>query len=501
VVFNPGHACAAAGEPLKLTVMRRCLPLLAFCFAATLGGAADAAAPNPPLLAKEVAPAKDVRIYVIPVRDEINSAVLYVVRRGLKEAIEAKADAVVLDMRTPGGSLGTTLEIMEALQKFSGPTITYVNDQALSAGAFISATTDEIWFAPRGKIGAAAPVSSGGQDIDKTMRSKVVSFLRAEVRSVSEGKGHRGAAISAMIDEDYELKIDDKVIKPKGELLTLTATEAMATYGEPPAPLLGAGIVKSVDELVAKRFPGAKATVTTLHQTWSEELAVWLNTIAPALLGLGLLALFIEFKTPGFGVFGIVGIVCLAIVFLSNYVAGFSGHEPILVFLFGLLLLALEIFFFPGIVVMALAGLALMLGALVWSMADLWPNEPLSIAWSGDVFVRPLANLGIGLLIAVGLGIGLARFLPRGWVWDKLVVQSTVGGAAQIAGGSVGEASEAAALVGREGVAATALRPSGQVEIGGRHYEARVEVGAIERGRAVVVRSYSDFGLIVEEIA
>lgn len=454
-----------------------------------------------PPLSKEPAPAKDVRVYVIPVQDEIGSAVLYVVRRGLKEAIEQGADAVVLDMKTPGGSLATTLDIMEAIRKFPRTTATYVNDQALSAGAFISATTDEIWFAPQGKIGAAAPVSSGGQDIDKTMRSKIVSFLRAEVRSVSEGHGQRGAVISAMIDEDFELKIDDKVLKPKGELLTLTANEAMKTYGEPPQPLLGAGIAKSIDDLIGKKFSGARATITTLNLTWSERLAVWLNALSPVLLGLGLLALFIEFKTPGFGLFGVVGIVCLAVVFLGNYVAGLSGHEPILFFLLGLLLLAVELFFFPGAVVMALSGLTLMMGALVWSMADLWPNEPLSIAWSGDAFVRPIANLGLGLAIAIVLGIALARFLPRGWVWDKLVVQSTVGGAAQVAGGGIEQADEAAALVGRRGVAVTALRPSGQVEIENRRYEARVEVGAVERGRPVVVRGYQDFGLIVEEVA
>lgn len=469
--------------------------LLGLCLAAT-----SRAAEVPPLAKEPVRP-KAVRIYVIPVQDEIGSAVLYVVRRGLKEAIETNADAVVLDMKTPGGSLATTLEIMEALRKFPRTTMTYVNDQALSAGAFISATTEEIWFAPHGKIGAAAPVSSGGAEIDKTMRQKIVSFLRAEVRSVSEGRGQRGAVVSAMIDEDFELKVDDKVLKPKGELLTLTASEAMKTYGEPPVPLLGAGIAKSIDELIAKKFPGAAATVTTLNLTWSERLAVLLNALSPVLLGIGLLALFIEFKTPGFGVFGIVGIVSLAIVFLGNYVAGLSGHEPILFFLLGLLLLAVEIFFFPGAVVMALAGLALMLGSLVWSMADLWPHEPLSIAWSGDAFVRPLGNLAIGLVIAVALGLALARFIPRGWVWDKLVVNSTVGGTAQVAGGGLDQAGAATALVGREGIAASALRPSGQVDIEGKRYEARVEVGAVERGRRVVVRGASDFGLVVEEIA
>jgi membrane-bound serine protease (ClpP class) len=140
-----------------------------------------------------------------------------------------------------------------------------------------------------------------------------------------------------------------------------------------------------------------------------------------------------------------------------------------------------------------------MLGSLVWSMADLWPNEPLSTAWSEDAFVAPFTNLGFGLLIALALGLALIRFIPRGWVWDKLVVQSTVAGSAQTAGGGVQEVSEVAALLGREGVAATGLHPGGQIEIDGRRYEARVEIGAIERGRPVVVRAYSDFGLVVEE--
>jgi membrane-bound serine protease (ClpP class) len=437
-------------------------------------------------------------VYVIPVREQIGSAVLYIIRRGIKEAIEQKADAVILDMKTPGGALGTTLEIMEAIVKFPGTTITYVNNEAMSAGAFISATTEEIWFAPSGIIGAAAPVSMGGQDVEATMRQKVVSYLKARIRATSEGKRYRGEVISAMIDADYQLKIGDTVIKDKGELLSLTASEAAKSYGDPPTTLLSAGTANDIDDLIAQRFGPGKKTVTTLAVTWSESLAVWLNAISSILLGIGLLALYIEFKTPGFGVFGIVGIACLAVVFLGSYVAGLSGHEPILVFGLGLILMAVELFFFPGIVVLALTGLLLIIGSLVWAMADLWPNEPLSTAWSGDAFVAPLTNLGLGILLAIAAAVVAARFLPRGWVWDKLVMQSAIGGSAQVTGSDL-SAPAAAAIVGREGVAATALRPGGQVEIDGRRYEARVEIGVVERGRTVVVRAYSDFGLIVEE--
>jgi membrane-bound serine protease (ClpP class) len=445
------------------------------------------------------APARKTVVYVVPVREQINKPTLFILRRGLKEAIEQKADAVVLDMDTPGGALDVTFDIMKALEKFPGQTITFVNTDAISAGAFISATTDEIWFSPRGKIGAAAPVMATGGEIDKSMKQKIVSFLRAEVRSVSEGKGYRGQVISAMIDEDYELKIGDKVLKSKGELLTLTATEALEKYGEPPQALLGAGKAEDVEALLTAKYGAGNYEIKNFKVTWSEELAQYLTALSPILLGLGLLALFIEFKTPGFGIFGITGIVLLAAVFLSSYVAGFSGHEPLLVFAVGLLLVGLELFFFPGVFVVALLGICLMLGSLVWAMADLWPDQPLTVAWSGDAFVGPLQNLGLGLVLAVALGAALIRYLPRGWVWDKLVVGSAIGGAAQVAGLSPQEAVAITSLIGQRGVAKTVLRPSGQVEIDGRRYEATVEVGAVNAGDEVIVRGRNDFALVVEK--
>lgn len=450
----------------------------------------DTAAPAPAVTA---APQRKHVAYVIPVQDQIAKPAFYIIRRGLKEAIEQKADLVILDMKTPGGALDATFDIMEALGKFPGKTATFVDDQAISAGAFIAATTEEIWFSPRGKIGAAAPVSSTGQDIDKTMRQKVVSFLRAEVRSISEGKGLRGQVVSAMIDEDLELKVGDTVLKPKGELLTLTASEAMKTYGEPPQPLLGAGIAADVDALLTKKFGAGNYEIRRFEVTWSESLAQYLTALAPILTGLGLLALFVEFKMPSHGLFAGVGILLLLVVFFGHYVAGFSGHEPVLLFSLGLLLLLVEVLFFPGVAVPAVLGLALMLVSLVWSMADLWPNEP--ITFSGDAFARPLSNVGFGLLLSMGLFAALLRYMPKGWLWDRLTVNAVVGSVAQTAAGGT----TTSGLIGASGVAATALRPGGQVEIAGRRYEARAMLGSIAPGARIVVRSREDFALVVEE--
>jgi len=143
-------------------------------------------------------------------------------------------------------------------------------------------------------------------------------------------------------------------------------------------------------------------------------------------------------------------------------------------------------------------GFVLMLGSLVWAMTDLWPNEPLTVAWSADAFVRPLANLGLGLALALVLASVLARFLPHRLFWDRMAIGATSGGAAQTAGAAPGTGHALDALVGRRGVAATALHPMGQVEIEGRRYEAKVEVGDAPAGAPVVVRGRMDFGLIVE---
>lgn len=98
--------------------------------------------------------------------------------------------------------------------------------------------------------------------------------------------------------------------------------------------------------LLNAKFGATEYELRQFEVTWSERLAQYLTTLTPILLGLGVLALFVEFKTPGFGVFGISGIVLLGVVFLTNYVAGFSGHEPLLVFAVGLLLVFIEVFSF-----------------------------------------------------------------------------------------------------------------------------------------------------------
>ena len=459
----------------------------------TLGSSASAEE----LSAAAVAESEKIDVYVIPITDAISQPNLFVLRRGIKEAITNDVEMILLDMDTPGGRVDVTLEMMEMLAKFDGITATYINPDAISAGSFIAAATQEIYFAPEGKMGASAVIQGGGQEVPETARMKVESYLRANIRSITEDYPFRSEVIRAMLDADFELKIGDEVIKPAGELLTLTASEAMRKYSESsdelPQPLLGKGIYGSTEELLDARFGEDNYEIKDFYLTYSEVIAKWMSTFTPALLGIGMLMLFFEFKSPGFGFFGILGIILLGVFFISQYIAGLAGNEVILFFALGIILVLVELFFFPGTLIFALSGLACIFGSLLWAMVDIWPGEPITV--SPELLAQPIVNLVFGLSIAVFGAFLFSRYFHGSWIESKLVLTEAAGGDNQASGT---EREFRLPPSGSIGTAITDLFPSGRVEIEGRRYEARSAHGTIDRGCTVRVQKVADFSLIVE---
>ena len=441
--------------------------------------------------------------FQIPIRDQIGPPILDILRRGLKDAIISKADIVILDMDTPGGELGVTLEIMqeiiESFDRFDGSIITYVNREAISAGAYIAIATNEIAFAPYAQIGAAEAVSGGGGNIDSSMKRKVNSYLKAKIRSYSGNYRYRSKVMGSMMDANETLLIDGKpplaadgsIIQKEGELLTLTAEEAVRQYGDPPQPLLGIGIYEKVETLLDEKFGVGNYKLTKMEINWAEKVGLWLNSIGPIIIGIGLLGLFIEFKTPGFGFFGIGGIVFVLIFFGSKYVSGLAGQEEILVFLLGVSLVVVELFLFPGLIFPAIIGLFMIVASILWAMVDVWPNTDFN--WSVATFEGPVKELSYAILITIGLVLLLTRILPKTTVWNNLILSSTVGNAT-FNNATQGETSP---VVGALGKSVSELYPIGQVEFDGRRYEARSNLGKITKGATVKVIGNDDYGLIV----
>lgn len=459
------------------------LGLLAVLFALPIGaaesvatGAADGPAPK--------------KVYVVPVREDIMPPLLYVVRRGVKEAMAAKADLLVIDMDTNGGRLDVAEEIMEIIDKFDGEVVTFVNEKAISAGAIISFSTDRIYMVPQGLIGDAAPVMGGGQDIPETANEKVKSFVTARLRSYAEANGHRGDVAEAMVRKERVLEIDGEVLAPEGELLTLTAKEAEAVYGDPPKPLLSSGTVKDLDELFEKLNvkPVEKVMV---EPTGAEKLARLINAIAPILLMIGIAGIYIEYKTPGFGVFGTLGVLAFLIYFFGGYVAGLSGIEWLAVFFVGVVLIAIELFVFPGTIFIGLGGFALVLLSLVMSGVDMYPDMP--AVPSLDAMGVPMQNLVLAVLGGVLICYLLSKWLPHTHYYG-MVVSRGVSGAVSVA--AIEEVKRS--RVGEVGTAVSQLRPSGKARFGDEVLDVISAGEIIESGQAVRIVRHSGSDPVVE---
>ncbi len=439
-----------------------------------------------------------VKVFVIPIHDVISRPNQFILRRGYKEAIDEGIDAVILDINTPGGYGNVMLDIMERTAGFEGRTIAYVNPEAISAGAFIAFAANEIWYAPRGVIGAAEAVAAGGQEIPEGMRRKFESYVQAKMRAIADEHPFKADVMRAMMDPNFELVIDGEVLSPEGSLLSLTADEALREYGDPPTPLFGEGIASSVEDLLNQRFGEGQWEKRAFEITWSEELAKFMDSIAPILIGIGFLALFIEFKTPGFGVFGAVGIALIVIVFLSNHVAGLAGNEVLIFFFLGVALVVIEIFLFPGTFVALSLGLALIVGSILWSMADLWPTGDGGVRIEPEAFVDPMITFSLSLIItSVGIAV-LWKFLPESWVLKRIALQTASAQANPVTAGGGTSASSRLPDVGDEGVVITPLRPNGTVEFNGERFEAGSEFGTLDKGERVIVTGYRNFYLLVD---
>jgi len=450
--------------------------------------------------AAEEAPSTNRKVYILPIREDIMPPMVYVVRRGVKAAIEAKADLLVLDMETNGGRVDVTEEIIEILSQFPGRTVTFVNRKAFSAGAFIAFSTSLIYMAPQSVIGAAAPILMGptgpGAEISDTMEAKMTSGIQALVRTSAEKNGYNVEVVEAMIDKTKELKIEDQVLSEKGQILTLTNIQAEKEYGDPPKPLLSSGTVESLDALLS-HLEFAVAERVEIQPTGVEKLATWINAISPILLLIGIVGIYIEFKTPGFGLPGIAGLVAFAIYFLGSYVAGLSGLEWAALFVLGVLLCIAELFFFPGTLMLGLAGAALMLSAIIMAMVDVYPGLP---DFPTAVRVRvPLQQILLNMTVAVfGSFVAiwtLSRLLPKPQLYG-VMVSSSASGVVSVAV----QDDRNVKMRGEVGITLSVLRPSGKAQFGESVCDVISQGEMISKDSRVRIIGHSGPAAIVETV-
>lgn len=427
------------------------------------------------------------KVVVIQVGQEdlINKQAFRFWKRTLERADEDGARAIILELDTPGGLAFDTRDfITDQLAKLQLTVISWVEREALSAGALIAFATDRIYMAPGTTIGSAAIVNSMGPAIEEHMRAKLESAFTASMRAIAEEKGHRFDVIRAMmvIDDEVERSFGDVTVY-KGDLLNLTAREA--TQELDGKPLLAAGIAKSLkDVLAAEGLEDAE--LVRPEPTGFENFAWWIAAASPLLIAVGVGAAWLEIKAPGFGLFGFTSLSVFALFFFGNNLAGnLAGYELTALFLLGILLILLEIFVFPGLVAGSI-GVLLVVGSLWFAMADRIDFEKASESgeWIGsldELLLRPGAMLAIGLIGAIVLLYFFGRNL------DKIPLLRSLIAEENLASGPPTQTDQPGPAVGVTATALTDLRPTGTILVEGRKHDAISSHGLIPKGTRVRV--------------
>lgn len=433
-------------------------------------------------------------VYVIPIEDAIMEPTVFIVRRGIKDAMADRASVIVLDMNTPGGLVSSVVSIMELLERFPGDVYTFIRKDAYSGGAFVSAATKAIYMAPGSVIGAAAPIAAspggGAQEMGDTMEVKITSAIAAKIRASAQRNGHNAAVFEAMVNKAAGLKIGDEVICKEGEILTLTNTEAEKEYGDPPRNLLSAGTIESLEALLEQLGYGDRE-VKRVQPTGAEQVAQWITKIAPILLLLGILGIYIEVKLQTFGVIGILAIICLLIFFFGHYIAGLSGLEFLALFVVGVILVALEIFFFPGTAVLGILGSVFIIISLIMAMVDHMPDGP--VVPTLPQLEMPLMKFGIAVAGAIVGAMLLGKYLPKSRLFEAFVLQTASGGDIDAPLPDV----RANSLVGETGKAISPLRPAGKAMIGGKLMDVVTEGDHIPTDTAIKVLAVEGTRVVV----
>jgi membrane-bound serine protease (ClpP class) len=273
-------------------------------------------------------------VYRVPVSGVIELGIAPFLERSIREAAEAGAAAIIIDIETPGGRVDAAQRIVKAITNSEIPIYALVNTHAWSAGAMIALAADSIFMTPGSSIGAATPVSGAGEKAPE----KIVSAMRGEFRALAERRGLDPRIAEAMVDE--EIAIEGVV--ESGKLLTLTAREAIDLG-------VAAGEVDDFDGLIAELgIEGSETVVAEIN--WAEGLVRFLShpMVAPLLLSIGMLGLIIEIKTPSFGLAGATGILALGAFFGSHLIIGLAGWEEVILLGVWLVDLAFEVFVVPG---------------------------------------------------------------------------------------------------------------------------------------------------------
>ncbi|MDE6288329.1 MAG: nodulation protein NfeD, partial [Muribaculaceae bacterium] len=423
------------------------------------------------------------RAVVLTIDDEIDASAWRHTRRAIEEmhTLPGGADFFILRLNTYGGAVDMADSIRTALLRLDVPTAVYIDHNAASAGALISLACDTIIMAPHATIGAATVVNGSGEPMPVKYQSYWSSIMRAT--AMAHGRFTPPGDSVERWRRNPEIAMD--MVNPE-KAISLTAREAVDCG-------IADGIAATFDD--ALQLMGfADAELVPFKPTFTDSLLGFLASagVRAILITLILGGIYMEMHTPGLGVAAGVAIVAAILDFLPMIVTGSMAPWVVVLFILGIVLIALEVFVIPGFGITGISGIVCIIASLLGAMLG---REAL-----GGIDFSGLGHACVTLVAGIALAAAGAWFLTSRFGPARFRRATTLDHSQRTEDGYIGVDSSLADLKGQLGNAVTDLRPAGKVKIGDTTCDAVSRDGFIEAGSEIKVVAFETAQVYVEKV-
>ena len=422
-------------------------------------------------------------VYKFDIKQEIAPAMWRITKQSFAEARELNADYILIHMNTYGGLVNAADSIRTMILNSKTPVFVFIDNNAASAGALISIACDSIYMRKGSSIGAATVVSQTGEAVP----DKFQSFMRSTMRATAQAHG-KDTIIhgnDTIIKWHRDPMIADAMVDPRtyiegiidtGKVLTFTTEEAIK-YG------YCEGQAESIEEVLElagiDNYEIKEYELTTL-----EGIIGFL--IHPVFQGILIMiivgGIYFELQTPGIGFALAAAIVAAILYFAPLYLEGLAENWELILFILGIVLLGLEIFVIPGFGIAGFSGITLVIVGLTLSMIDNVVFEFGSIH-ALNIILKALFVVIISMFLALILSLYASKKLFTSETFSNLALNTIQ----EKEKGFIGVDNQQKEMVGKTGIAATILRPAGKIEIEGEIYDAKSDIGYVNKGENVRV--------------
>jgi membrane-bound serine protease (ClpP class) len=422
-------------------------------------------------------------IYSFEINEEIGPAATRITEQAIEEAENMAAKYIILRLNTYGGLVDDADNIRTLLLNTKIPTIVFIENNAASAGALISIACDSIYMKEGATIGAAAVVNAEGE----IMPEKYQSYMRNKMRATAEATNRNPDIAEGMVDPNVEIN----GVSKKGEIITFSVNEAIKN---------NYCIAKA--ETIADVIRIAKLEDYTLYThkvSFTEKIIAFF--INPAVSGLLLLliigGIYFELQSPGIGFPLAAAIIGAILYFMPHYLEGLAANWEILVFIIGLVLIAIEVFVIPGFGFTGILGITLIVSSLILSLVRNIDGLDFSFVPKNEMGIAFLTVSVVLMASVFSIFFGGDRIVQHFFSNSKLGLNASEDKAD---GYIITEAKKNKLLIGEIALAQTDLRPSGKILFQNEWLEALSDGEFVSKGSEVKIIGARGAYVLVEKI-